>query len=548
MAYQYFDGYPIAGSTQEFLVTFASETDLDSLARAQAILESCENDLDQLQVWFKTDFRAGSPNGIWVHVDADSRGGASNNGYDSGESPRILVFASPLLNGAPLAPAVRDEEARFAFVAELAEVLMDFTGYGWNRSFSSGEGLSIVMATELHGSGYYASNQGPRIQNWLNANPRPDWVSSTEQTDKDFVSFSCGALFIYYLRYQLGIDYSLIIPAGGATLADTYVKFFPGNPGNAFGGFATLVSAHLPPGTTAQPARDNIFPLVEAGNRSVSIYAVNVTSNAAGAPSGKIPIVVKPGPLCPAKEYTYEIQECGVVSVYKATAVGFAQASFAWRIGTTVLGERGLNAIANVQVTLTDTVPFGAESLQWPLTIQYNIVDSGNTSRLTFNNVDYPGNVVIDVFVDVVEALVPNDTVTTGSSEAGLTIFEYLFDPPWDQDVRRCNLRPILQIRKDIAEMSDQLTILKNTPDPSPGQLKRLSQVLRQYEANLETLTRGNQGMTRSVSTAFASVASASDDVGPGAAVRLIRPNGAPFVTYAAAVPAGGSAAPRREL
>jgi hypothetical protein len=308
------------------------------------------------------------------------------------------------------------------------------------------------------------------------------------------------------------------------------------------------VSAHLPVGTTANPARDNIFPLVEAGNRSVSIYAVNVTSNAAGAPSGKIPIVVKPGPLCPAKEYTYEIQQCGVVSVYKATAVGFAQASFAWRIGTTVLGERGLNAIANVQVTLTDTTPFGAESLQWPLTIQYNIVDSGNTSRLTFNNVDYPGNVVIDVFVDVVEALVPNDTVTTGSSEAGLTIFEYLFDPPWDQDVRRCNLRPILQIRKDIAEMSDQLTILKNTPDPSPGQLKRLSQVLRQYEANLETLTRGNQGMTRSVLTAFASVASASDDVGPGAAVRLIRPNGAPFVTYAAAVPAGGSAAPRREL
>jgi hypothetical protein len=89
MAYQYFDGYPIAGSTQQFLVTFASETDLDSLARAQAILESCESDLDQLQVWFKTDFRAGSPYAIWVHV-ASYGGGGSNNGYDNSESSRIF--------------------------------------------------------------------------------------------------------------------------------------------------------------------------------------------------------------------------------------------------------------------------------------------------------------------------------------------------------------------------------------------------------------------------------------------------------------------------
>jgi len=546
MSYQYFDGFPIAGSTQEFLVTFASETDLDALARAQAILETCESDLDQLQVWFKTDFRAGSPNGIWVHVDSIG-GGASNNGYDSSQSPRIFVLDTAQ-------PAVRDEFARFLFVAELAEVLMDFTGYGWNRSFSSGEGLSIVMATELHGSGYYVSNKGPRIQNWLNASPRPNWVSVTEQSDKDFVSFSCAILFLYYLRYQLGIDYSQIIPAGGATLADTYVKFFPGDPGNAFGGFATTVSAHLPVGTPAFPPRDNIFPLGDAANRSVSIYAVDVSASAAGAPLGEPPIVLKPGPLCPAKAYTYKIQHYGVVSIYRGEAAGFAQASFTWRVGTggaggtTVLGVRGQIATARVPVTLTDTVPFESEPQSSFLTIQYNIVDSGNTSLLTFNNVDYPGNVIIDVFVDAVEALIPNDPVTTGSSEAGLSIFEYLFDPPWDQDVRRCNLKEILRISRDIAEISDQLTILKNTPDPSPGQLKRLSQVLRQYETNLEALTRGNQGMTRSMSTVIVSVASASNDAGAGAAVRLLRATGAPFVAYPTAAPAGGSAGAPRVL
>ena len=533
MPYQYFDGFPIAGSTEEFLVTFASEADLDALARAQAIVESCETDLDQLQLWFKIDFRAGSRHGIWVHVDSVG-GGASNNGYTSDQSPQIFVLDTAQ-------PAVRAEYARFLFVAELAEILMDFTGYGWNRSSSSGEGLSIVMATELHGSGYYGSNQGPRVQNWLNANPRPDWVSSTEQTDQDFVSFGCAVLFIYYLRYQLGIDYARIIPAGAASLADTYVKLFPGNSGNAFGGFATTVSAHLPVGTAVNPPRDNIFPLADAGNRSVSIYAVDVTANAAGVPFGKVSIVAKPGPLCAAKEYTYAIQQYGVVSVYRAVAAGFAQASFSWRVGTTVLATHGQTSTASVPVTLTDTVPFGAESLPRSLTIQYTIVDGWNTSRLTFNNVDYPGNVVIDVFVDAQETLIPNEAVTTGSSEAGLAIFEYVFDPPWDQDVRRCNLRPILQISKDIAEMSDQLTILKNTPDPSPGQLQRFAHVLRQYEANLESLSRGSKGMTRSVSTAIASVANASDNTGRGTAVRLIRPTGAPFFTNSKAAPAGGS-------
>ena len=81
MPFQYFNLFPIAGSTPTFLVTFASETDLDALARAQAIVESCESDLDQLQVWFKTNFRTGSPYGIWVHVDSTKThpapGGAS---------------------------------------------------------------------------------------------------------------------------------------------------------------------------------------------------------------------------------------------------------------------------------------------------------------------------------------------------------------------------------------------------------------------------------------------------------------------------------------
>ncbi|MBS0512209.1 MAG: hypothetical protein JSR42_13665 [Proteobacteria bacterium] len=47
MAYDYFAGFPIAGETREFLVTFASEIDLDALGRAQAILLTCERGDDR---------------------------------------------------------------------------------------------------------------------------------------------------------------------------------------------------------------------------------------------------------------------------------------------------------------------------------------------------------------------------------------------------------------------------------------------------------------------------------------------------------------------
>jgi hypothetical protein len=239
MAYDYFVGFPIAGATEEFLVTFASETDLDALARAQAILPTCERDLDQLQAWFKTDYRAGSPYGIWVHVNSTG-GGGTNSGYESDESSRIVVSSTfapspPVPNQA----GIRDEFARMIFVAELAEILMDFTGYGWNRGASAGEALSIVMGTELHPVGYYASGRGPRVNAWLNANPRPDWVSATEGTDQDNISYGCGILFLYYLRYENGVDYPNIITAGGSTLAETYTRIFLGDPSNAFGGFAS---------------------------------------------------------------------------------------------------------------------------------------------------------------------------------------------------------------------------------------------------------------------------------------------------------------------
>jgi hypothetical protein len=124
--------------------------------------------------------------------------------------PSLFPPDPPPLTGPNLNNAVI-EFPRFVFVAELAEILMGFTGYGWDAGHSPGEGLSNLLGALLHPAGYYDTGQGPRINQWLNGSvgvppipPRADFVSNTVNTDKDILSYGCGILFINYLVYQLG--------------------------------------------------------------------------------------------------------------------------------------------------------------------------------------------------------------------------------------------------------------------------------------------------------------------------------------------------------
>jgi hypothetical protein len=55
MAIDFFAGVPVAGHTGRFFVTYASPDDIDALGRAQAILETCDRDMETLQEWFHSD-------------------------------------------------------------------------------------------------------------------------------------------------------------------------------------------------------------------------------------------------------------------------------------------------------------------------------------------------------------------------------------------------------------------------------------------------------------------------------------------------------------
>jgi hypothetical protein len=132
-----FAGFQIAGGTRHFLITYADAGDADEIERANAILASCEADLATLEQWFSCDYDT-APYGIWVQVLKGSPGaGADNYGYTTSESPIIQISGTAPQQGVyVLAGAV----AQMLFVAELAEILMGFTSYGWNAGNNAARG------------------------------------------------------------------------------------------------------------------------------------------------------------------------------------------------------------------------------------------------------------------------------------------------------------------------------------------------------------------------------------------------------------------------
>jgi len=145
---------------------------------------------------------------------------------------------------------------RMLVVAEETEVF-EAAYTGWGCGQSHGEALSRVFAEIMYPDSLdgYAT-----AASWLD-NGRPDWIGQTENTDRDYVSIGAGTLFLFYLRYQLGLTWAKIVKAGRgqATLAGTY-KNLTGRT-TAYADFKAFVDRQWPP---AHPSgivgTDNAFP------------------------------------------------------------------------------------------------------------------------------------------------------------------------------------------------------------------------------------------------------------------------------------------------
>lgn len=233
--------YTQRGSTANFDVYYDNSLGTNGQNLADAVLANCEWDLAQLRGWF-----GGVAAGRFsVYIDPGSFGA-----YHANCSATELHCAAFSGTDGALENMLN--------VAEVDEVMMANQGAGWNCGASAGEGLSRVLATQR----YPASLDGfASASSWLNSN-RPDWVTQTDSTDRNYVSIGCATLFLNYLRYQLHLSLARIVEAGGTTLQQTYQRLT--GSANAFGPFSALLQRHFPAGTPVTlTGTDNVFPLLD---------------------------------------------------------------------------------------------------------------------------------------------------------------------------------------------------------------------------------------------------------------------------------------------
>lgn len=455
----------------------------DGMFRARAIAQSCESDIQRLATLFRIPFDVDGLNhgGVRVYVISPARPGegASNPGWGGILSPSDIDVKGDYSPAKvdQQTPIIRAEFARFLFVAELAEIMMDATASRWNRRSSEGEALSIVLATELRPMGYYgAAGDVPRVNAWLRSG-RPDWISRTEPTDTQVLSYGCGILFINYLRHQLGFDLASIIATrpplylgGGGTLAARYAELTSKPAAQAYPEFIGFLEQRLPAATAAQQwiGRDDIFPLQPPAKRSVFMSTrADQISSFRNEPASHVRL--KPGFLCGEREYQYwRVDEVGQITA-SASCRGFASARFEWslngnKLASTTPSRITLEVDADVEVPQPNRTVIARPATK--VKIDYFIASSWNRSTLVVLNDGNDGIEHLDLRVSASETFV-SDARVSCEETAELSTLHYDYERDFYDDQRLCN-GDLAQMSAALAKLSDEMELIRVAPDPQP--------------------------------------------------------------------------------
>jgi hypothetical protein len=232
--------YTLRGNTTNFQVSYEDSLGAEGPVLADAVLATCEADYTSLRTWFGGLTPGGLPFTIFVVT-------GTFGAYHASCAATELHLAAFDGTNADL--------VRMLMVAEADEVMMAAQNVGWDCGASHGEGLSRVLSTER----YPTQLDGfATAASWLDSK-RPDWVTTTEQTDQNYVSIGCATLFINYLRHQLGYSLTAIVGAGAPTLAQVYTNLSGKTDG--FAPFNTLLQKRFPVGQPSGLSNDNPFPI-----------------------------------------------------------------------------------------------------------------------------------------------------------------------------------------------------------------------------------------------------------------------------------------------
>lgn len=247
-ARQVFRGQTDVGGTDQIRV-FTDGTPTGDAA-AQAVLKTAGDDYNAVAAWFggltlpagqdgddQNTPRTAMP--IRVLVDQQA-GGAYHFGCDATD-----LYIEPTA-----------EVASGFMVAELVEVFESAIGNGWQCGNTNGEGLSRVLAWERN------NGLGPMLSqtyvDWW-ANGHNDYVNQNTADDRDEFSNGCATLFLFYLRYTLGYDWTKIVTTGGVTLGETYQKLTGKSGVDGFNEMVAALQPMVQNGALSVPASGNPF-------------------------------------------------------------------------------------------------------------------------------------------------------------------------------------------------------------------------------------------------------------------------------------------------
>ena len=161
--------YTLRGTTANFQVSYEDALGANGPILADAALATCEADYASLRTWFGGLTPGGLPFTLFVVT-------GTFGAYHASCAATELHLAAFDGTNADL--------VRMLMVAEADEVMMAAQNLGWDCGASHGEGLSRILSREL----YPAQLNGfATAASWLDSS-RPDWVTTTEPTDQNYVS------------------------------------------------------------------------------------------------------------------------------------------------------------------------------------------------------------------------------------------------------------------------------------------------------------------------------------------------------------------------
>jgi hypothetical protein len=238
-----FGVYTLQGTTANFNVYYDNSLGANGVQLAEGVLLSCEAEFTRLQNWFGLT-PPGLPFNIYIDPGAFGAYHASCTAVDL----HLAAFSGTNV-----------DLTRLLNVAEADEVFMAAAPAGWNCGDSAGEGLSRVFATEM----YPDQLDGFASARWWLDSARTDFITTSDPTDRSYVSIGAATLFLNFLRYELCYSWAAIAHATGAALANKYHSLTGAT--NAFTRFSNLMAAYYPAGTPSGLQNDNPFPLERHG-------------------------------------------------------------------------------------------------------------------------------------------------------------------------------------------------------------------------------------------------------------------------------------------